>query len=120
MKKEQFTREQLNSMDKEQLVEKLLESQVKIDILTGELNHAKAMLFGRKSEKLSSETENEQLTFEFNEAEFCASEAETEEIKEVTIEGHTRRVKTKGKKELDLSKLPKRVKPTCTIDEEKP
>ena len=119
MKKEQFTREQLNSMDKEQLVEKLLESQVKIDILTGELNHAKAMLFGRKSEKLSSETENEQLTFEFNEAEFCASEAETEEIKEVTIEGHTRRVKTKGKKELDLSKLPKRVKPTCTIDEEK-
>ena len=50
------SREELNNMDKDQLVEKILdsqnklvESQAKIDILTGELNHAKAMLFGFKS-----------------------------------------------------------------------
>ena len=66
MKTEQFTREQLNNMDKEQLVEqildsqeKLIESQAKIDILTGELNHTKAMLFGRSpcctAEKRSSD-----------------------------------------------------------------
>ena len=114
-----FSREELNNMDKDQLVEKLLESQARIDILTGELNHAKAMLFGRRSEKMSSETENEQIMFEFNEAEYLASEPETEEVKEITVGGHTRRVKVKGKKDLDLSKLPKRVEPPCTISDEK-
>ena len=86
MKTEQFTREELNNMDKEQLVEqildsqeKLIESQARIDILTGELNHVRAMLFGRRSEKVSTESENEQLMFEFNEAERYASEPEAEE-----------------------------------------
>ena len=103
MKTEQFTREQLNSMDKEQLVEAVLAAQLKNDLLTGELNHTKAMLFGRRSEKVSTESENEQLMLEFNEAERYASEPEAEEVKEVTIGGHTRRIKVKGKKDLDLS-----------------
>jgi transposase len=124
MKNEIFSREELNNMDKDQLVEKILdsqnklvESQAKIDILTGELNHAKAMLFGRRSEK--ADPENEQISFEFNEAELYASEIEAEETKEITVGGHTRKVKVKGKKELDLSKLPKRTEPPCTISEEK-
>ena len=119
MKTEQFTREQLNSMDKEQLVEAVLAAQMKNDLLTGELNHTKAMLFGRRSEKVSTESENEQLMLEFNEAERYASEPEAEEVKEVTIGGHTRRIKVKGKKDLDLSKLPKRVEPPCTISDDK-
>ena len=119
MKTEQFTREQLNNMDKEQLVEAVLAAQLKNDLLTGELNHTKAMLFGRRSEKVSTESENEQLMFEFNEAERYASEPESEEVKEVTIGGHTRRIKVKGKKDLDLSKLPKRVEPPCTISDDK-
>ena len=41
------------------------------------------------------------------------------ETKEVTIGGHTRRIKVKGKKDLDLSKLPKRVEPPCTISDDK-
>ena len=82
MKTEQFTREQLNNMDKEQLVEAVLAAQLKNDLLTGELNHTKAMLFGRRSEKVSTESENEQLMFEFNEAELYASEPEAEEVKE--------------------------------------
>ena len=119
MKTEQFTREELNSMDKEQLVEAVLAAQLKNDLLTGELNHTKAMLFGRRSEKVSTESENEQLMFEFNEAERYASEPEAEEVKEVTIGGHTRRIKVKGKKDLDLSKLPKRVEPPCMISDDK-
>ena len=119
MKNSGFSKEELNNMDKEQLIETVLQSQARIDILTGELNHAKAMLFGRKSEKVSSEPENEQLTFEFNEAELYAPEAEAEEVREVTVDGHTRRVKVKGKKDLDLSKLPKRVESPCTISDEK-
>ena len=55
-------------MDKEQLVEAVLAAQLKNDLLTGELNHTKAMLFGRRSEKVSTESGNEQLMFEFNEA----------------------------------------------------
>ena len=98
MKTEQFTREELNSMDKEQLVEAVLAAQLKNDLLTGELNHTKAMLFGRRSEKVSTESENEQLMFEFNEAERYASEPEAEEVKEVTIGGHTRRIKVKCRK----------------------
>lgn len=116
MKTEQFTREQLNNMDKDQLVEAVLAAQLKNDLLTGELNHAKAMLFGRRSEK--ADPENEQISFEFNEIELYASEPEAEDIKEVTVGGHTRRVKVKGKKELDLSGLPKREE-TYAFDEEK-
>lgn len=126
MKSKGFSKEELNNMDRDQLVEavldsqaKLVESQARIDILTGELNHAKAMLFGRKSEKVSTEAENEQIAFEFNEAELYASESAAEEVKEVTVGGHTRRVKVKGKKEADLSKLPQRELPPCTISDEK-
>ncbi len=119
MKAAQFTREQLNNMDKEQLVEAVLEAQLRNDLLSGELNHAKAILFGRRSEKMSTGAENEQLIFEFNEVECYASEPEAEEVKEIKVGGHTRRVKAKGKKDLDLSKLPKRVEPPCTISEEK-
>ena len=119
MRNEQFTREQLNNMDKEQLVETVLAVQLKNDLLTGELNYAKSMLFGRRSEKVTTESENEQLSFEFNEAELYASEAVAEETKEVKVAGHTRKVKEKGKKELDLSKLPKRVEPACAISDEK-
>ena len=51
MNRKGFSKEELNNMDREQLIEAVLESQARIDILTGELNHTKAMLFGRRSEK---------------------------------------------------------------------
>ena len=70
-----FSKEQLNKLDKEQLIELLTKQQEEaekqqeqIDILTEELNQIRAMLFARKSEK-QTEPDPDQLQMEFNEAE---------------------------------------------------
>lgn len=86
----------------------------KIDLLTEELNHMKAMMFGRKSEKKPDNTTDDQIRFEFNEIESVPAEEDTEEV---TVKGHTRKVKRAGKKKEDLSKLPKQVITQSILEE---
>lgn len=112
MKTNRLSREQVNEMGHDELVEAYMASQKKvraqeeeIDLLTEELNHVRAMMFGRKSEKHQDNTTEEQLRFEFNEAESLYVAEEPAE--EVTVKEHTRKVKRAGKKEMDLSRLPK-------------
>lgn len=119
-----FSKEQLNKLDKEQLIELLTKQQEEaekqqeqIDILTQELNQIRAMLFARKSEK-QTEPDPDQLQMEFNEAESLSTNAAFEENEELTIQEHTRKVKKAGKRKADLSKLPKEIV-THSIDEEK-
>lgn len=114
MKTNRLSREQVNEMDHDELVEAYMASQKKvraqeeeIDLLTEELNHVRAMMFGRKSEKHQDNTTEEQLRFEFNEAESLYVAEEPAE--EVTVKEHTRKVKRAGKKEMDLSKLQREV-----------
>ena len=113
METERLSREQLNKMDHEELVEaymafqsRVRDQEEKIDLLTEELNHMKAMMFGRKSEKRPDNTTDDQIRFEFNEIESIPIE---EDAEEVTVGVHTRKVKRAGKKKEDLSKLPKKV-----------
>ena len=119
-----FSKEQLNKLDKEQLIELLTKQQEEaekkqeqIDILTQELNQIRAMLFARKSEK-QTEPDPDQLQMEFNEAESLSTNEASEENEELTIQEHTRKVKKAGKRKADLSKLPKEIV-THSIDEEK-
>ena len=102
-----LTREELNTFEKEDLVEAVLRGQEEIDILTGELNKTKALLFGRKSEKKKEEAPEEQIRFEFNEIEKNAPKED--ETIEIAVKEHKRKVKKPGKRELDLSKLPKEI-----------
>ena len=104
MKKETFSREQLDQMDKEELIEKVLEGQERNDLLQDELNRTRAMLFGRKTEKREPASDD-QMQFEFNEIEALAPAKEAAET--VTVKEHSRSVKSSGKREADLSKLPK-------------
>ena len=114
METDRLSREQLNQMDHDELVEAYMTSQktvrdqkAEIDLLTEELNHVKAMMFGRKSEKKQDDVTDGQIRFEFNEAESIHVPEEPE--KEVTVKEHTRKVKKPGKREMDLSKLPREV-----------
>ena len=109
-----LTREKLNQMDHDELVEAYMTTQKKvrdqkeeIELLTEELNHVRAMMFGRKSEKKDTGVTDDQIRFEFNEAESIHVPEGPEE--EVTVKEHTRKVKQAGKRELDLSKLPREV-----------
>jgi len=109
-----LTREKLNQMDHDELVEAYMTTQKKvrdqkeeIELLTEELNHVRAMMFGRKSEKKDAGVTDDQIRLEFNEAESIHVPEGPEE--EVTIKEHTRKVKQAGKRELDLSKLPREV-----------
>ena len=104
MKRETFSREQLDQMDREELIEKVLESQEQNDLLQDELNRTRAMLFGRRTEKREP-VSDDQVQFEFNEIEAAAPAGEVNET--VTVKEHSRKVKSAGKRELDLSKLPK-------------
>ena len=123
MKKTDLTKEQLMRMSREELVSAYLESleesqrqQEQIDRLTEDFNQMKAMLFSSKSEKKKADEVDGQISMEFNEAEAAAPKDEAEE--QITIKEHTRSVKKAGKKEADLSKLPREVV-THSIPEEK-
>ena len=123
MKKTDLTKEQLMRMSREELVSAYLESleesqrqQEQIDRLTEDFNQMKAMLFSSKSEKKKADEVDGQISMEFNEAEAAAPKDEAEE--QITIREHTRSVKKAGKKEADLSKLPREVV-THSIPEEK-
>ena len=81
--------------------------QERIDRLTEDINQMKALLFSSKSEKKKEEQVDGQVSMLFNEAEATADREDLEE--QVTIKEHTRSVKKPGKKEADLSKLPKEI-----------
>lgn len=114
--KSTFTKEQLDTFNKDILVTMLLQMQ---DVLLEMSNNFELLLeqirisnqgrFGQSSEKI--ELQN-QLAFCFNEAE--ATVADAKEITEPTIEQvipeHKRRVKKKGKRDEDLAAFPVRVK----------
>ena len=123
-----YTEEQLNTVDKSLLIQMVLNQQEQLQTLTAEvrsLNEKMQLMmeqmvlanrnrFGRSSEKMSDTSQisfmevNGTIVF-FNEAEaVCDLDApEPEQLEENT----PRPVKTKGKKEQDLSALP-----TCRID----
>ena len=74
---------------------KVRDQEEKIDLLTEELNHMRSMMFGRKSEKKTDKTTDDQIRFEFNEIESIPIE---EDAEEVTVGAHTRKVKRAERK----------------------
>lgn len=113
MEKKTAEIERIKEYDHDELAEKYValqqeieKKQEQIENLTYELNHAKAMLFGRKTER-QGEILDGQTTMEFNEAELLAAEDESAaECGTVTVNAYRRK---SGKKKEDLSKLEKRV-----------
>ena len=118
-----FTKEQLNTFDKDILVTMILQQQEslfdmnkKLDLLLEQVRISNQTRFGNSSEK--SELQN-QLVFCFNEAEAIVAAADdiTEPTVEQVIPEHKRRVKKKGKRSEDLSSFPVRIE-THVIPEE--
>lgn len=124
------TREKLMHMSHEELVAAYMELiaaqaeslsanqllQERIDRLTEDINQMKALLFSSKSEKKKVDEVDGQISMQFNEAESTAVSEDLEE--QIMIKEHTRSVKKPGKKEADLSRLPKEIV-THSIPEEK-
>ena len=85
MKTETLTRQQLDQMDHEELVEAYMATQKnvrelesEVGLLKEELGQIKAMMFSRKSEK-KEDIPEEQISFEFNEIETVSVEEPAEE-----------------------------------------
>lgn len=124
-----ITREKLNEMTQEELVEAILSQQEKnarlkeelkemgnrLDILTEQIRLANTRAFGRSSEKDVLEG---QMELTFNEAEGIFVENTEEPEAEQAIASYTRRKKQKGKRTEGLSKFPVQVTEHA-IDEEK-
>ena len=104
-----LSEEQLNNLSKEELVSRVLLMQENMSILQERLAVMNENTFGRKTEKINA-VNPDQICF-FNEFEAVADETEYDdegpsaepETEEIT---YTRK-KQKGKRETDLSKLPK-------------
>lgn len=117
MESTEISREKLNQMTKEALVDMLLRQQSemedikeKVDTLNDQLRLMRAMLFGRSSEKdLRKETDPEvdgiQMKFVFNEAEASYQEETPEPSVEEVVKSYKRKKHT-GKREEDLSGIP--------------
>ena len=117
MESTEISREKLNQMTKEALVDMLLRQQSemedikeKVDTLNDQLRLMRAMLFGRSSEKdLRKETDPEvdgiQMKFVFNEAEVSYQEETPEPSVEEVVKSYKRKKHT-GKREEDLSGIP--------------
>lgn len=110
------TREKLMQMSHEELVTAYIDSLETNQRQQEQINWLKAAIFSSKSEKKKAEEVDGQISMVFNEAEVSASNDDIEE--QITIKEHTRSVKRPGKKEADLSKLPKEIV-THSIPEEK-
>ena len=119
-----FTKEQLDTFNKDILVtmilqqqDALLEMNKKLDLLLEQIRISNQARFGQSSEKVELQ---DQLVFCFNEAEVTVADAS--EIAEPAIEQvipeHKRHVKKKGKRSEDLSAFPVRIE-THAIPEEK-
>ena len=129
MKSKEITREKLNEMSREELVEAILlqqeknarleekkqEMERKLDILTEQIRLSNTRTFGRSSEK---DVLDGQIELAFNEAESVFVENTEEPSAGQLISAYTRRKKQKGKRAEDLSKFPVKVI-EHTLDEEK-
>ncbi len=110
MKKDVFTRDELNKMDTEALKALVLSQQVELrnmrlinDDLTEQLTLMKAKTFGRKSEKNAPDAM--QLTI-FNEPEVLVDKAPVDEVEIEQVMTYTRKKRAKGQRDEDLSDLP--------------
>lgn len=106
-----------DALKKDQII---AENESRIDILTQEVKLLQAQRFGRKSETTEKEAiENGQIAMEFafNEAEAIVDTESEEET--VTVAEHTRKRRTKGKQEEDLSKLRKAEPKQYEINEDR-
>lgn len=144
MEKELLNRKELNSFDKEVLIQMLLstaqqlehamqrmndmskqleETNCTIHQLTEQLAIANQRLYGRKSEKnlVTAADDGEQLNFFseiFNEIEVHADLGPVDEPEiETAVKGYTRK-KSKGKREKDLSGLPVRIEEHTLSDDQ--
>lgn len=120
--KNTFTKEQLNTFDKNILVtmilqqqNALLETNKKLDLLLEQIRISNQARFGQSSEKVELQ---DQLAFCFNEAEASITDNATEPTIEQVIPAHKRQIKKKGKRNEDLSGFPVRIE-THVISEEK-
>jgi len=118
-----FTKEQLDTLNKDFLVTTILQQQnamvemnKKFELLLEQIRISNQARFGQSSEKVGLQ---DQLVFCFNEAEVTVADAE--EITEPTIEQvipeHKRRVKKKGKRDEDLAAFPVRIETHEISDE---
>ena len=108
-----FSQQQLGELTKEQLVslcrilqDKNTEYENQFAFLTEQINLLKSHRFGRSSEK--NAPADGQISFLFNEADANAASMKSEDDEsydETEIKGNKRK-KSKGKKEIDLSKYP--------------
>ena len=122
MESKEITREKLNQMSREELVEAILmqqeknkEIEEKLDILMEQIKLANTRTFTRSSEKNILDG---QMELAFNEAESVFMENVQEPSEEQVIRAYTRRKKRQGKRAEDLSKFPVKVIEHA-IDEEK-
>ena len=104
-----LTEKQLNDLSKEEIIDRFLDMQNRFSILEERVAAINANTYGHKSEKLSSVEENQisimneiECVFDGTEYDDGTTKEETE-TEEIT---YTRR-KSKGKREMDLSNLPK-------------
>ncbi len=94
-----YTAEQLNSLSKEELIEKILKQQTEYNVLLERLTAFNANTFGRKSEQMEYDG---QESF-FNEVEAaCEEVTEEPDLEQITY----KRKKRAGKREQDLSSFP--------------
>lgn len=109
MKKNMKTREEIENMSHEELVATVLKQQEESEELSNRVKLLESLVFGRKTEKASVvQSDTEQLSLEFNEAEAIAEPEE--DVKEViTVKEHIRKARPAGKRAIDLSKLPHEV-----------
>ena len=119
----QYTEEELGKLDKNVIITLFLAQQGhldeisrQLDFLTEQIALMNQRAFGRKTDKNTPG----QMSFEevFNEAESFSDNSPEPVYDEIIVRSHTRRSKTKGKRDADLEKLPTRII-NHTIPEEK-
>lgn len=116
----QLSKEQLNTLSKEEVIDMFLTIQDHVLIIEERLAAMNVNTYGRKTEKLSALTPNENQMSFFNEFEAIedGTEYDDENPAEETEKITYTRKKSKGKRETDLSGLP-RVEVKHEIPEEK-
>jgi len=135
MENKELTREELNNMSPEKLVETIISQreeimaqqneikaqkdqidiiEQKLDVLTDQIRAASLRQFGRSSEK---DVLDGQMALAFNEAEATVTEETVEPDMDQVIPAHIRR-RPKGKRDEDLKGIPARIE-EHTLTEEK-
>ena len=111
----EFTREELNNLDKNALITLVLSLQGRLDEINNQLSFLTEQIalmnqrsFGRKTDKNIPDGQMSLFDTTFNEAEASCDSSPEPVIDEIIIPAH-KRSKSKGKRKTDLEKLPTRV-----------